>query len=106
MRYDKKENGTLCFSASYDEFPFNSSDKKPDPKVLKVTVCEAKDAKEMTLYAINTWLGKPSDVPDLLMMTEPIWSTQALPKNIYGKIEFANYDLLTQFLNHQSIQVL
>ena len=65
----------MCLSAeATPPYPCHSGIKNVS---LTYMICEAGDPKSMHLAATNSFLGKPSGIPDLRMMKEPIWSTWA-----------------------------
>lgn len=69
---DNSNPGQMCFSAQ-NELPYIK-----DVNVnLSYRICSKADAKEMHMYAIDKFLGKPTGIPDEQMMTLPIWSSWA-----------------------------
>ena len=62
----------MCLSAQ-DIAPYETLQVKR----LKYKICSMDNARDMHLQAVNSFLGKPSGIPDEIMMKDPIWSSWA-----------------------------
>ena len=65
----------MCLSAKHDR-PYVKPETM-DQLTLEYKICSAANVKEMQLYGARNLLGLPQGIPDLRMMTDPIWSTWA-----------------------------
>lgn len=77
----------MCLSA-INSPPYESRKKV----ALQYRICSAENAKEMHMHSVNSFLGKPTGIPDEKMIRDPIWSTWAQYKaniNESTVLEFA-----------------
>ena len=78
--------GQICLSAQ-DIFPY----EQQDTLHLRYTVCSMDNPRDMHLYAIENFLGKPSGIPDETMMRDPIWSSWAQYKANINESTILNF---------------
>ncbi|KAK3911234.1 Myogenesis-regulating glycosidase [Frankliniella fusca] len=69
----KKSPGQICLIAE-TKAPYR---KRPTGLYMKYTRCKLNDAKEAYQYAVENFLGKPTNYPDETMIKHPVWSTWA-----------------------------
>ena len=62
----------MCFSAKH-VCPY----EQQDILRLQYKICSHQNAREMHLYAVNEFLGRPEGMPDEKMIRDPIWSSWA-----------------------------
>ncbi|CAG9116664.1 unnamed protein product [Plutella xylostella] len=71
--YHNELDNYICFIAEVAD-PYST---KRTRNVLKYDVWLFKDAKLAHQHAVETYLGKPSGIPDYRMIQYPVWSTWA-----------------------------
>ncbi|KAK6997119.1 hypothetical protein SK128_022466, partial [Halocaridina rubra] len=64
----------MCFSAR-QEYPFMASGSVP--LTLNYYVCTGNDVKEAHMASYSKFFSKPTGIPDIKILTDPIWSTWA-----------------------------
>jgi len=92
----------LCLRAQYRDSPYYNYDDSPVN--LTYTVCRGNDVRHVHDYMAETYLAKPTDIPDERLFRYPIWSTWAqYRKNITqdSVLDFANAILENGFTNAQ-----
>ena len=62
----------LCLKADNQDYPAASV-----PLQLSYKICVGDNAKDIHQFVMREFFQRPSDIPDLRMMKEPIWSTWA-----------------------------
>ncbi|XP_075235261.1 myogenesis-regulating glycosidase-like [Lycorma delicatula] len=67
---------SICF-ISKNSKPYRNKDENK----LKYHICSLDNPRKAQEHAIRNFLGKPSDLPNINMIKNPIWSTWALYKN-------------------------
>jgi alpha-glucosidase (family GH31 glycosyl hydrolase) len=66
--------GRLCFKAA-NMLPPYSFTKAYSDNLFEYKLCTGPDIKSLHMYMIENFLGKPSSMPDLIMMKSPIFTT-------------------------------
>ncbi|XP_047004540.1 myogenesis-regulating glycosidase-like [Schistocerca americana] len=62
----------ICIAENKAPYPIDRSEI-----VMEWDLCSFDDVKQAHVYAIENYLGKPTEIPDAGMATYPIWSTWA-----------------------------
>ena len=62
--------GLMCLAAQ-DISPYENQKIKK----LSYKICSHENPRDMHIYAVNNFLGRPSGIPDEKMMKEPVWSS-------------------------------
>lgn len=95
----------MCFSAKCDIYPYiQSYDRLP---ILRYKICVAENVKDVHMKMSNSFLDRPTTIPNERLFKFPIWSTWAqFHKNINQEkvINFA-VDILKHDFTHAQIEI-
>eukprot|EP00794_Sanderia_malayensis_P009637 gene9637-10624_t len=90
MSINSPVQNELCFQSKSP--PICNTDKiTKSNQLLQYTVCTAKDAKQVHKVMLGKFFDKPMAIPDLRMLTEPVWSTWAIFKTNVTQAQVLGY---------------
>ncbi len=78
----------ICFQG---KSPSICGTKRAMEQNLQYTICTAKDAKEVHKIMLGKFFPKAKSLPDLRMLTEPVWSTWAKYKTNVTQKDVLNF---------------
>ena len=95
-------NKQLCFRSTYTNSYYPNPDETP-PK-MNYTICTGPDVRKVHDIMTETFVQKPSELPDERMIKSPIWSTWARYKIYINEsviLDYADEILANGFSNSQ-----
>lgn len=102
---NSKLNNAACFIASV-ESPYSLNKRTRNVLIYSIGIFD--DARIAHEYAVATYLGKPSGIPNEMMVKYPIWSTWAKYKSAIDHdivMEFANQIIANGFSNQSQYEI-